>query len=129
MVAKRNRILIVEDEESLLKLESILLSSKGFMVTAVTDGNEALKEFSKERPDLVILDVMLPGIDGYEVCRKIKEDPANSSIPIIMLTARKNTKDMERGLQAGADAYITKPFKSANLVGTIERLLAGQPQG
>jgi len=127
MVTKRNKILIVEDEESLLKLESILLSSKGYRVTAVTEGNAALKEFSRERPDLVILDVMLPGIDGYEVCRKIKEDPANSSIPVIMLTARKNTKDMERGLQAGADAYITKPFKSAHLVGTIERLLAGQP--
>lgn len=127
MVTKRNKILIVEDEESLLKLESILLTSKGYKVTAVTEGHAALREFASERPDLVILDVMLPGIDGYEVCRKIKEDPANSSIPIIMLTARKNTKDLERGLQAGADAYITKPFKSANLVGTIERLLAGQP--
>jgi DNA-binding response OmpR family regulator len=126
MVTKRNRILIVEDEESLLKLESILLTSKGYKVTAVTEGHAALKEFYRERPDLVILDVMLPGMDGYEVCRKIKEDPANSFIPIIMLTARKNTKDMERGLQAGAAAYITKPFKSAHLVGTIERLLAGQ---
>ncbi len=127
MVTKRNKILIVEDEESLLKLESILLSSKGYKVTAVTEGNAALKEFTRERPDLVILDVMLQGIDGYEVCRKIKEDLANSSVPVIMLTARKNHKDMERGLQAGADAYITKPFKSAHLVGTIERLLAGQP--
>jgi twitching motility two-component system response regulator PilG len=127
MVTRRNKILVVEDEESLLKLESILLTSKGYKVTAVTEGRAALKEFARERPDLVILDVMLPGIDGYEVCRKIKEDPANSAIPIIMLTARKNTKDMDRGLQAGAAAYITKPFKSANLVGTIERLLAEQP--
>jgi twitching motility two-component system response regulator PilG len=127
MENRRNKILVVEDEESLLKLESILLTSKGYKVTAVTEGNAALTEFARERPDLVILDVMLPGIDGYEICRRIKEDPDNSSIPIIMLTARKNTKDMDRGLQAGAAAYITKPFKSANLVGTIERLLAEQP--
>ncbi|MBT0662982.1 response regulator [Geobacter pelophilus] len=121
---KRNRILIVEDEESLLKLESILLSSKGYKVVGVADGVAAIEEIFSNIPDLVILDVMLPGIDGFEVCRRIKEDPATSKIPVIMLTARKNTQDMDRGLQSGADAYITKPFKSAQLIGTIERILS-----
>ncbi|WP_246559108.1 response regulator transcription factor [Citrifermentans pelophilum] len=124
MVVKRNRILIVEDEESLLKLESILLSSKGYKVVGVADGVAAIEEIFSNIPDLVILDVMLPGIDGFEVCRRIKEDPATSKIPVIMLTARKNTQDMDRGLQSGADAYITKPFKSAQLIGTIERILS-----
>jgi twitching motility two-component system response regulator PilG len=124
MVVKRNRILIVEDEESLLKLESILLSSKGYKVVGVADGTTAIDEIFRNLPDLVILDVMLPGIDGFEVCRRIKDDPATSKIPVIMLTARKNTQDMDRGLQAGADAYITKPFKSAQLIGTIERILS-----
>ncbi|MBI5655732.1 MAG: response regulator [Geobacter sp.] len=120
---KRNKILIVEDEESLLKLESILLTSKGYKVTGVMDGPAALEEVARSRPDLVILDIMLPGIDGFEVCRRIKEDPSTSPIRVIMLTAKKNKQDMERGMQAGADAYITKPFKSAFLIESIERLL------
>ena len=120
---KRNRILLVEDEESLLKLESILLTSKGYKVAGVMDGPAALEEIARSRPDLVILDIMLPGIDGFEVCRRIKEDPSTSAIRVIMLTAKKNKQDMERGMQAGADAYITKPFKSAFLIETIERLL------
>jgi len=128
MALKRNRILIVEDEESLLKLESILLTSKGYLVTACSEGFAALEELPRNRPDIVILDVMLPGMDGFEVCRKIKSDPEYATIPVIMLTARKNSQDMERGLQAGADAYITKPFKSAQLIGTIERLLSCCPE-
>lgn len=120
---KRNKILIVEDEESLLKLESILLTSKGYKVTGVMDGPSALEEVARSRPDLVILDIMLPGIDGFEVCRRIKEDASFRGIKVIMLTAKKNKQDMERGMQAGADAYITKPFKSAFLIESIERLL------
>ena len=128
MVVKRNRILIVEDEESLLKLESILLSSKGYNVIGFADGPAAIEEISRNLPDLVILDIMLPGMDGFEVCRRIRNDPASSKVPVIMLTARKNSQDMERGFQAGANAYITKPFKSAQLVGTIERILASMPE-
>ena len=124
MVVKRNRILIVEDEESLLKLESILLSSKGYKVTGVADGIAAMDEISRNLPDLVILDLMLPGMDGFEVCSRIKSDPRSSKVPVIILTARKNNLDMERGVKAGASAYITKPFKSAQLIGTIERILS-----
>ncbi|GAM08189.1 response regulator ArlR [Geobacter sp. OR-1] len=128
MTVKRNRILIVEDEESLLKLESILLSSKGYRVVGVADGVAAIDELSRNCPDLVILDVMLPGIDGFEVCRRIKTDPVTCKVPVIILTARKNTQDMDRGKDAGADAYITKPFKSAQLIGTIERILSSVPE-
>ena len=123
---KKNRILIVEDEESLLKLESILLSSKGYVVTGVMDGKSALKEIEANRPDLVVLDIMLPEMDGFEVCRQIKEDPVTRDIPVVMLTAKKNSQDQARGMQVGADAYITKPFKSVKVIETIEGLLGRQ---
>lgn len=120
---KKNRILVVEDEESLLKLESILLSSKGYNVTGVMDGKSALEEVMANRPDLVILDIMLPEIDGFEVCRRIKENPATSTIPVVMLTAKKNSQDVARGTEVGANAYLTKPFKSAKVIEVIENLL------
>lgn len=120
---KKNRIMIVEDEESLLKLESILLSARGYKVTGVMDGRTALEEINTEKPDLVLLDIMLPSLDGFEVCRRIKENPETSAIPVVMLTARKNSQDHAHGLEAGADAYITKPFKSAQVIDTIESLL------
>lgn len=118
-----NRILIVEDEESLLKLESILLTSRGYQVRGVTDGVAALKEISENRPDLVLLDIMMPGIDGFEVCRRIKEDPSTKDIPVVMLTAKKSSMDQARGAQVGADAYITKPFKSVKIMEVIDGLL------
>lgn len=121
-----NRILIVEDEESLLKLESILLSSRGYLVRGVTDGAAALKDIAENRPDLVLLDIMMPGIDGFEVCRRIKGDPSTCSIPVVMLTAKKSTTDQVKGAQVGADAYITKPFKAVKIMEVIESLLAGK---
>ncbi|MBI1920223.1 MAG: response regulator [Geobacter sp.] len=120
---KKKRILIVEDEESLLKLESILLSTRGYNVTAVLDGKAALEEVDKNPPDLVLLDIMLPLVDGFEVCRRIKTNPATKDIPVVMLTAKKSKEDMERGVAVCADAYITKPFKSAMVVEVIEGLL------
>ena len=123
---KNNKILIVEDEESLLKLESILLSSKGYSVTGVMDGKAALEEIKKNRPDLVLLDVMLPEMDGFEVCRRIKEESETAGIPVVMLTAKKSNQDIERGRQVGADAYITKPFKSTRVVDVIQGLIPRQ---
>jgi len=120
---KRKRILIVEDEESLLKLESILLSTKGYLVTGVKDGQAALDEVAANKPDLILLDIMLPLIDGFEVCRRIKENPDTKGIPVVMLTAKKSKEDMERGVRVCADAYITKPFKSSMVMEVIEGLL------
>jgi twitching motility two-component system response regulator PilG len=119
----KNRILIVEDEESLLKLESILLTSKGYQVTGVTDGRAALMEIARNRPDLVVLDIMLPEVDGFEVCRRIKDDPATRQIPVVMLTAKKSSQDYARGVQVGADAYLTKPFKSVKVLEVVAELL------
>ncbi len=120
----KKKILIVEDEESLLKLESILLTSKGYEVKGVSSGQAALDALESVRPDLILLDIMLPEIDGFEVCRRIKSAPDTRHIPIIMLTAKKSREDMARGEQVGADWYITKPFKSAMVIETIQRFLA-----
>lgn len=119
----KKKILIVEDEESLLKLESILLTSRGYEVKGVADGQAALDALAVMKPDLVLLDIMLPEIDGFEVCRQIKENEATRHIPVIMLTAKKSREDMARGEQVGADWYITKPFKSAMVIETIQRFL------
>ncbi len=120
----KKKILVVEDEESLLKLESILLTSKGYEVKGVSNGQEALDAVAEEKPDLILLDIMLPEIDGFEVCRRIKSDENTRDIPVIMLTAKKSREDMARGEKVGADWYITKPFKSAMVIETIQRFLS-----
>lgn len=120
----KKKILIVEDEESLLKLESILLISKGFEVKGVANGRAALEAVAADRPDLILLDIMLPEIDGFEVCERLKSDPDTRHIPVIMLTAKKSREDMVRGEKVGADWYITKPFKSAMVIETIQRFLS-----
>jgi DNA-binding response OmpR family regulator len=122
---QKKRILIVEDEESLLKLETILLTVKGYEVSGATTGKAALEKLSAGTFDLVLLDIMLPDIEGYDICSRIKEDPRHAGIPVVMLTARKSTEDQERGTSCGADAYLTKPFKSAMIIEVIERLLSG----
>lgn len=120
---QKKRILIVEDEESLLKLETILLTVKGYEVAGALTGNEALKKISVEKFDLILLDIMLPDIDGFEVCTRVKKDPRSSGIPVVMLTAKKNPDDLERGVACGASSYLTKPFKSAMIIEVIEKLL------
>ena len=119
----RKKILIVEDEASLLKLVSILLTSKGYDVEGELNGQSALESVANFKPDLVLLDIMLPEIDGFEVCQRIKDNPATKDIPVIMLTAKKSREDMARAEQVGADWYITKPFKSAMVIETIQRFL------
>ena len=119
----KQKIMVVEDEESLLKLESILLTSRGYQVCSMRNGKEALECIEKEKPDLVLLDVMLPEVDGFEVCRQIKENPLTGHIPVVLLTAKKGREDMAKGEEVKADWYITKPFKSAMVIETIQRFL------
>jgi twitching motility two-component system response regulator PilG len=119
----KKHILIVEDEESLLKLETILLTVKGYDVTGVLNGKSAIEKLSKATYDLVLLDIMLPDIDGFEICSMIKSNPQTADLPVVMLTAKKSSVDQERGLACGANAYLTKPFKSAMIIDVIERLI------
>jgi len=126
------RILAVEDEKDILELLRYNLSEEGFRVTGVTSGETAIQRARAEPPDLVLLDLMLPGMDGLEVCRVLKDDSATAPIPIIMLTAKGEEADIVTGLELGADDYITKPFSPRVLVTRIKAVLRRQtphPEG
>jgi two-component system response regulator MtrA len=114
------RILVVDDDQALAEMIGIVLRAEGFELDFSEDGNDALAAFHATRPDLVLLDVMLPGIDGVEVCRRIR---AESGTPIIMLTARADTADVVSGLENGADDYVVKPFNPKELVARIRTRL------
>ena len=101
------KILVVDDEETMVRSLSTLLAEEGYEVAVATDGPQALEAARAERPDLILLDVMLPGVDGMEVCRQIR---TWSTVPIIMLTAKTGEVDKVVGLEVGADDYVTKPF-------------------
>jgi DNA-binding response OmpR family regulator len=120
----KKKILVVEDEESILRLQTILLTLKGYEVEGVMDGQAALESVAAMKPDLVLLDIMLPKIDGFEVCRQLKANDETRHIPVIMLTAKKSKEDLLMGEQVGADGYITKPYKSAMVIETIQRFLS-----
>ncbi len=116
-------ILIVDDEETILELISFTLLKEGFQVEMAMDGNEALQKAENLRPDLVVLDWMLPGMDGLEVCRKIRRNETIADLPVIMLTARGEEVDKIIGLELGADDYVTKPFSPRELVARIRAQL------
>ncbi|KQQ29105.1 MULTISPECIES: MtrAB system response regulator MtrA [unclassified Frondihabitans] len=114
------RILVVDDDPALAEMIGIVLRADGFEPSFCADGSGALRAFSEAQPDLVLLDLMLPGIDGIEVCRLIR---AESGVPIIMLTAKSDTSDVVRGLESGADDYVVKPFNPKELVARIKTRL------
>lgn len=116
----RKRVLLVEDEPSITLPLSYLLDEQGFKVKVVSDGLDALQEFERKTPDLVLLDVMLPGLSGIEVCQRIR---AISDVPIIMLTARSAEIDKVVGLEVGADDYVTKPYSSRELIARIRSVM------
>lgn len=119
-----SRVLVVDDDPALAEMLGIILHNEGLEVTHCAEGASAVQAFRDSRPDVVLLDVMLPGMDGIEVCRRIR---AESGTPIIMLTARTDTVDVVRGLESGADDYITKPFKPQELVARVRaRLRRGE---
>jgi len=116
-------ILVVEDEADLVELISYNLKKEGFSVDSAMDGESALSKIKKGRYDLVVLDLMLPGIQGIEICRMLRNDPKTEALPIIMLTAKGEEVDKILGLEMGADDYITKPFSPRELVARIKAVL------
>ena len=116
----KGRVLVVDDDTALAEMIGIVLRSEGFEPVFCEDGDSALGVFRNAQPDLVLLDLMLPGKDGYEVCRLIR---AESGVPIVMLTAKSDTVDVVLGLEAGADDYISKPFKPKELVARVRARL------
>jgi DNA-binding response OmpR family regulator len=119
-------ILLVDDEQHIIELAQMYLEQEGYTVTSATDGDTALSRILSEMPSLVVLDLMLPGLNGWEVCRRVR---AQSDVPIVMLTARNDDIDKIVGLELGADDYLTKPFNPRELVARVKAILrrAGRP--
>jgi two-component system phosphate regulon response regulator PhoB len=126
------KILVVEDEEEIRELVAYTLVKQGYRVIPAESGEQALRSVRSETPDLVVLDLMLPGMDGLEVCRTLKRDPETATIPIVMLTAKGEESDIVAGLELGADDYLTKPFSPRVLMARIRAVLrrkAEEPLG
>lgn len=121
------RILIVDDEPNIVISLEFLMKREGFAVEIAADGEAALKAMAESAPDLVILDVMLPKMNGFEVCQQIRANPAWRWIKVLMLTARGRDREIAKGLGLGADAYVTKPFSTRDLVAQVKQLLGQGP--
>ena len=121
--ASSKKILIVEDERDILHLVKLYLEKEGYRVSTATTGTEGLKAAKSDHPDLLVLDLMLPGMDGLEVCKRLRADQPTAALPIIMLTAKAEESDTVIGLELGADDYVTKPFSPKALVARVKALL------
>jgi len=119
----KEKILVVDDEEDILELVRYNLAREGYTVACAVTGEEALKSTASDPADLIILDLMLPGIDGLEVARRLKQNPGTKAIPIVMLTAKGEEADIVTGLELGADDYVTKPFSPRILVARIKTVI------
>ncbi len=123
-------ILVVDDEPEIVKLVTKVMEARGHRVTIGRDGQEALDQVAKERPDVLVLDLNLPKVDGFEVCRRLKSAAATRDLPIVMMTAAfPSIGDADRGMTLGADEYVVKPFLREVLVHNVERLLPPKPAG
>jgi len=116
------KILAVDDERHIVRLVEVNLQRAGYEVVTAYDGREALEKVQSENPDLVVLDVMMPYMDGFEVLKSLKADPATAEIPVIMLTAKAQDADVFKGWQSGVDCYLTKPFNPMELLTFVKRI-------
>jgi twitching motility two-component system response regulator PilH len=120
-----SKVLIVEDSLAQREMITDLLKASGLTVTHATDGLEALEAIKEEPPDLVVLDIVMPKMNGYELCRRLKSDPKTQNVPVVMCSSKGEEFDRYWGMKQGADAYIAKPFQPTELVGTVKQLLRG----
>lgn len=116
-------ILIADDEESIVQLSKLYLAKEGYTIYTARDGQEALESARRLKPDLIVLDLMMPRVDGWDVCRRLRKESQLGSVPIIMLTARDDDVDKVVGLELGADDYVTKPFNPRELVARVKAIL------
>jgi len=122
----QRKILCCDDEKPIVRLLEVNLQRQGFEVLKAYNGAECLQMVETDRPDLIILDVMMPEMSGFEVLQKLKGDPSTAEIPVIMLTARSQDADVIRGWQSGVETYLTKPFNSLELISFVKRIFAMQ---
>ncbi len=125
----RARVLVVDDEPDLIRILEFGLKSMGYAVETASDGQEGLKKARETKPDIILLDLMLPKLDGYKVCRLLKFDERYKNIPIIILSARTQEGDQSLAMEMGANRFITKPYEFTEIVGHMETLLKSVPTG
>jgi two-component system alkaline phosphatase synthesis response regulator PhoP/two-component system response regulator VicR len=118
----KKKILAVDDEKHIVRLIQVNLERQGYEVSTAYDGLEALRAVEENRPDLIVLDVMMPQLDGFETLKRLKANPSTSEIPVIMLTAKSQDADVFRGWQSGVDCYLTKPFNPMELLAFVKRI-------
>ena len=118
-----SRVLVVEDSATQREMITDLLKDSGLSVTSASDGVEALEQILGARPDIVVLDIVMPRMNGYELCRRLKSDPATQEVPVVMCSTKGEEFDRYWGMRQGADAYIAKPFQPQELVSTVKQLL------
>src|SRR5574338_727036 len=118
------KILIVDDDLDTLRLVGLMLQRQGYVISAASNGEQGLEKAIQEKPDLVLLDLMMPGMDGYEVTRRLRRNPSTASIPILLFTAKNQLDDKVMGFEAGADDYLTKPTHPSELQAHVRALLA-----
>ena len=119
----KGKILVVDDEIYIVHILDFSLGIEGYEVMTALDGEQALAKVAQERPDLIVLDIMMPKLDGYETCKALKQNPATHDIPVILLSAKGRNVDQKIGFEVGADDYITKPFSPRKLVERINAIL------
>src|SRR5579871_1005815 len=122
------KILAVDDERHIVRLVQVNLERAGYEVVTAFDGKEALEKVESERPDLVVLDVMMPYMDGFEVLKNLRKNPETRELPVIMLTAKAQDADVFRGWQSGVDCYLTKPFNPMELIVFVKRIFTSQQE-
>ena len=122
-MGEKKKILVVDDEPNILKLISFILKNNGYEVMEAASGPECLKKAKKETPDMIVLDVMMPKMDGFEVAKKIKSNATTRNVPILMLSSKAQFEDKMKGIDSGATDYITKPFDKQELIEKVQELL------
>ena len=125
MAKATTKILVCDDERSIVRLIQVNLERQGWSVVTAYDGKEGLEKVKSDKPDIVVLDVMMPYMDGFEVLKNLRRDPEYQNLPVVMLTAKAQDKDVFEGYHVGADVYLTKPFNPMELVTFIKRIIAG----
>ena len=124
-MAQGKKILAVDDERHIVRLIQVNLERAGYQVSTAFDGNEALKKVEGDKPDLIVLDVMMPRMDGFEVLKRLQANPETREVPVIMLTAKAQDADVFRGWASGVSAYLTKPFNPLELITFVKRIFSG----
>jgi len=122
------RVLLAEDEPNIIESLTFLLERAGYEVSVETNGRKALNTALNSTPNVLVLDVMLPELDGYEILRQLRSDPRGASLPVLMLTAKGQREDRETALECGADLFLTKPFANSDIISAVEQLAEGKPE-